>query len=59
MNPNQKHKQNIRRHDRNWKSDKFPPSFGQNYELHHDWTHGSFVYFLTPKEHKLITRKGL
>ena len=59
MNTNQKHKQNIRRHDRNWKSDNFPAPWAAKFQLHHDWSHGAVVYFLTPKEHEPLTRLGL
>jgi hypothetical protein len=59
MNPIQRKKQNLRRHDRNWKADKFPKSFGDQFQLHHDWAHGAVVYFLTPEEHIIQTEMGV
>lgn len=59
MNKIQKSKQNLRRHDRNWKANKFPSEWASQFQLHHDWEHGATVYFLTPTEHDVYTRRGL
>ncbi len=59
MNQKQKKKQNLRRHDRHWKADKFPSAWAKQFQLHHDWENGARVYFLTPEEHRTLTDLGL
>lgn len=59
MNSDQRWKRNRRRHDRTWKHAKFFPRWGKDYTIHHDWMNGGVVYFLTPTEHDVLTRRGL
>ncbi len=50
---NQREKKNQRRSDRYWAADVFCPEWRNQYQLHHDWKNGGWLYFLTPEDHRL------
>jgi competence CoiA-like predicted nuclease len=48
----ERYRQWRRREDRKWATQKFPQSWLQQFELHHEWNRGRVLYFLTAKEHR-------